>query len=305
MPPDFPLHQAPRITTSDHTRVWVLADIQPTSAERARQTLAAAVDDVLQLPERPDAVWILGDALRGPDEGLLAAVAGLFISEIGRLELPVCYLLGNHDMDLSKSRDSNLHPLLDLARGKPGWHLPDPLDGFFFARRFGPCLAVFLGDHADPSWRWWTTHGGAMEKTEGAYPHSAADYARLSRSMAGFGGPVVVASHYAFPGGQKPSKLIAQLLPLPDNVKLVLHGHAHIGDLVWNKEDPWERDHAVEGQPELRQINISALESERSPGSHSAFLDLGPQGPFRMRIRCHEQRAWTQEFRFPLKPESS
>ncbi len=49
----------------------------------------------------------------------------------------------------------------------------------------------------------------------------------------------MIASHYAFPGGQKPSALQAQLLPLPANVRALLRGHPHIGDLKWNKDDPW------------------------------------------------------------------
>ncbi len=113
--------------------------------------------------------------------------------------------------------------------------------------------------------------------------------------MAEFDGPVAIASHYALPGGQKPSGLMARLLPLPENVKLMLHGHAHIGDLVWNKDNPWQRDNPVEGHA-LRQFNISALETLRSPGSHSAVLGLSPSGLFSLRIRCHQERAWLDSF---------
>jgi hypothetical protein len=169
------------------------------------------------------------------------------------------------------------------------------LEDFYFLRRFGNCLVVFLGDHANPAGGWWTTHGGVRDGE--SYPHGASSYAALSRRLGEWDGPVIVASHYAFPGGQKPSPLQALLLPLPDNVRAVLHGHAHIGDLTWNKDDPWERLHAVTGQA-FPQFNVSALEPDRSPGSHSALLEIRPTGAMTLHIRCHEKKEWVDRFEF-------
>jgi hypothetical protein len=175
----------------------------------------------------------------------------------------------------------------------------DHLDDFFFVRRMGNCLIVFMGDHADPNGSWFTSHGGVSGESPESYPHHAASYTRLSRAMEDFEGPVIIASHYALPGGQKPSPLMARLFPLPENVTLFLHGHAHIGDLVWNKDNPWQRDNPITGHG-LRQFNISALESTRSPGSHSAILELGPSGPASLRIRSHQDRKWTETWQSPF-----
>jgi hypothetical protein len=274
--------------------IWVISDLQPPSEERARQVLHDAVDDVLSLDVAPRAIWCLGDALRGPDEKLLEVTTSVFLTELKRCGVPICYLLGNHDMDLRHKTGVPRFPLWEAARTTPGWHVQEHLEDFYFLRRFGRCLAVFLGDHADSGGGWWTTHGGVRDGEK--YPHPPEAYAALSRRLATWDGPVIVASHYAFPGGQKPSPLQAQMLPLPANVRAVLHGHAHIGDLIWNKDDPWERLHDVTGQP-LRQYNISALEPDRSPGSHSALLEISSSGAMTLRIRCHEKRRWEDHFK--------
>lgn len=274
----------------------MISDIQQTEPADALATLSAAVDDIVETGLELDQVWCLGDALRGAEPAGLEQVADIFIRQLGRLNTPVCYLLGNHDVDLKRMSDVDRHPLWERARAEPGWHVAERLDDFFFARRIGSCVAVFMGDHAHAGGDWFTTHGGVGGRARESYPYSQHDYARLARAMADFGGPVVIASHYALPGGQKPSGLMGRLLPLPGNVKLVMHGHAHIGDLVWNKDNPWQRDNPVSGQA-LRQFNVSALESVRSPGSHSAVVEITDGGPSRLRIRCHQSRKWEDDFR--------
>lgn len=294
---DFDLKNAPQLTPGTNARIWVISDIQQSAPADALATLSAAVDDVLALGLQLDAVWCLGDALRGPDEAALDEVADIFIKQLARLNLPVCYLLGNHDMDLKRVSGVDRYPLWTQALADANWQTMERIDAFYFARRFGATLVVFMGDHADPHGEWFTTHGGVSGKSPGAYPHDEATYTRVSRALADYAGPVVIAAHYAFPGGQKPAPLMARLLPLPANVKLSLHGHAHIGDLVWNKDNPWERNNPVIGQA-LRQINVSALETVRSPGSHSAILELGAGGPTALSIRCHQEKAWRESYSF-------
>lgn len=277
--------------------VWVISDIQQSEPADALATLSAAVDDILAAGVRLDAVWVLGDALRGPDLGKLEEVANIFIRQLARLGLPVCYLLGNHDVDLKRLADVDRHPLWERARLEPNWHVAAQLEDFYFTQRMGESLVVFMGDHATAGGEWFTSHGYVFGREKEKYPYDEEAYARLSREMAEFGGPVILASHYALPGGQKPSELMGRLLPLPSNVKLVLHGHAHIGDLVWNKDNPWERNNPVNGQA-LRQYNVSALETVRSAGSHSAVLEIVSSGPSLLRIRDHQMKAWVEEFKW-------
>jgi calcineurin-like phosphoesterase family protein len=291
------LSASPKLCFDRTPNIWIISDIQPVSLEQAELVLRSAVDDILELDLRPDSVWILGDAYRGKDQDLIERIVDLYVEQTNRLGVPICYLLGNHEMDLSSALDTNIFPLYE--RGKlEGWQVQGDLGEYFFSRVFGETLVVFLGDHAEAERQWWTTHGHVREARAASYPYSEKQYRNLARLMGEYEGPVIIAAHYALPGGQKPSGLLAQLRPLPPNVKLVLHGHAHIGDLVWNKADCWERLHPVEGQPGLRQINVSALEIERSPGSHSAWLRLDENGPAELRIRCHQARQWLETYNF-------
>ncbi len=256
--------------------------------------LTAAVDDLLDLDLDLAATWCLGDALCGGEEAALEEVAAASIQQLARLDVPVCYVMGNHEMDLKRRHNLDRYPLYERARDHAQWHTMPTLSDFYFARRCFNTLVIFMGDHAAADGQWWTSHGRIEDDAE-AYPHTPPQYRALRDRIAAHQGPVLTVSHYAYPGGQRPSELMRRLLPLPGNVCLHMYGHAHIGDLVHNKEKPWQRDNPVENQA-LRQFNISALETRRSPGSHSAILEFGPQGPTRLRIRCHLERRWTETF---------
>lgn len=287
---------APELTTSDRGVVWIHSDLQLASPEAARDVLAAAVDDVIDLDLNVGGIWCLGDALCGKDQDALAEVARINVEQYERLDVPVCYVMGNHEMDLRRN-GIHRYPLLDAIADHPQWHTMASRGDFYFARRFFGTMVVFMGDHlATDGALWWTTHGLLQDlQGVGVYPHQPQDYEALRKAMADHDGPVVTASHYAYPGGQRPSALMRQLLPLPDSVRLHVYGHAHIGDLVHNKVHPYRRNNPIEGQS-LRQFNISALETRRSAGSHSAFLEFGPEGPTQLRIRCHLEKRWTESF---------
>lgn len=291
------LDRAPSLTPPGRTsgRVWVHSDLQLDRPDQARQVLARTVDDVLAIGEHIDAVWCLGDALLGNREERLEEVAEVCIEQLGRVQAPICYLMGNHEMDL-RGFDPwlNRYALYERATRHPQWHTMPAMSDFYFARRMLGTLVVFMGDHAARDKSWWTSHG-RVQGGAGRYPHGPEAYAELRDAIAAYNGPAVIASHYAFPGGQRHSELMRRMLPLPANVRTHLFGHAHIGDVVYNKDDPWRREHPVTGQP-LRQFNISALENDRSPGIHSAFLDFGPDGPATLHIRCHDEQRWLDTF---------
>jgi calcineurin-like phosphoesterase family protein len=274
-----------------HTRIWVHSDLQLAEPSQAETTLATAVDDLLEQGLKLDAVWCLGDAHCGTNEASLQTVAAINVAQLRRLRAPVYYVLGNHEMDLTASGVRRF-PLHDLVTDDADWRVA-ALDEFYFCAEFGGFLVVFMGDHAAREGGWWTAHGYANGDD---YPHSSERYDALRQKMRDHNGPVVIASHYALPGGQRSAPLMERLLPLPENVRLHLHGHAHIGDLVWNKENPWQRANPVTGH-KLKQFNISALESVRTPGSHSALLELYPDGAIALRIRCHLEKQWVEEFR--------
>lgn len=276
---------------------WVFSDLQFLQAGSDGMALQNAVDDILEqaLPLR--SVWLLGDIAYGVNSENLQKATAVIPKQLSRINAPVYYILGNHEIDYFWQTQIVTPPLYGQVRGNSQWRVPE-LDSFHFSETFDETLVVFMGDHIAQDGKWASSSGDCRSEF---YPWSGADYQRLRQQMAAHDGPVVIASHYALPGGQRPSKLLRHLLPLPENVKTHLHGHAHIGDLIWNKECPWQRDNPVEGST-IRQFNISALEPERSPGSHSAILALGPNGPRRLRIRCSQKKQWVEEFLLPAPP---
>ncbi len=275
------------------TRIWVHSDLQLGTPALARETVHRAVDDLLAHDLKIDAIWCLGDALCGSDLAGLDEIARINVGEIKRLEAPLYYVLGNHEMDALRKLGIPHFPLHKLVEEEPGWRT-GAIDSFYFSEAVGRTLVVFLGDHAAKDGSWWTTNGAVYGDTA-HYPYPVDAYRRLRAAMERHDGPVIIASHYALPGGQRASDLLAPLLPLPKNVCLHLHGHAHIGDTVFNAENPWQRANPITGETRM-QYNISALESVRSPGSHSGILNLVSGIPTRLRIRCHEKGEWVDEF---------
>jgi len=288
---------------SESIHIWVHSDLQLHLPELAEETLGRAVDDLLDLRLPLDEVWCLGDALCDHKPGELEKIARINQHHLARLQAPVCYVMGNHEMDLKRIHDLDGYPLHEVARRDAMWHVAD-LESPFLVRRCGEYLVVLMGDHAAHDGRWWTTHGVLHGEVD-RYPHLPETYQRLRRRMERYDGSVILASHYAFPGGQRPSPLLSHLLPLPANVCLHLHGHAHIGDLVHNKERPWQRKNPIEGTTTCHQYNISALETLRTPGSHSALLSFGPGRPMTLRIRCHLAREWVEEFEVEIRNAGS
>jgi hypothetical protein len=274
-------------------RIWVHSDLQLSKPQLADKVLSDAVEDILSLDLNLSAAFCLGDALCGKSQPDLHAVAQATLRHNARLNIPICYVMGNHEMDLRRGAGIAQYPLFELAQTTPSWHTLNHISDFFFARKIAGTLVVFMGDHAGPDW--WTSHGSLQGPHPENYPHPPSHFQALRDAIAQYPGPCITVSHYSYPGGQRPSNLQRAMLPLPPNLLTHCYGHAHIGDLVWNKENPWQRDNPVTGQA-LRQFNISALETDRTPGSHSAILDIDPTGPTTLRIRCHQSKQWLDTF---------
>lgn len=280
---------------SDRTCIWIQSDLQLDEPEAARSVLHEAVEDIRRLSLPLAGVWCLGDALAGSDLDDLEQVAETTVQLLERLDVPICYVLGNHEMDARRELGVNHYPLYELTKNRPGWHTLRSLSDFYFSQEWFGYQVYFFGDHAAIDGSWFTSHGVVQDDPASDYPHLPSVYRRLRDEMMASSRPILTASHYAYPGGQRHSTLHEQLLPLSSMVRGHFYGHAHIGDLVFNSERPWDRKNPIIGH-ELIQYNISALESLRSPGSHSAVLSFEAGGCLRLRIRCHLQKEWIDEF---------
>lgn len=282
--------------------IWITSDLQLSNVDRARQVLRNAVDDILSLNLDLVEVWCLGDALVGANLDQLEAVADECVTSYESLGVPICYVMGNHEMDLRRGSGLNRYPLYERVQQRSGWHTMQSSPDHFFAREVLGHTVFFMGDHASEDGTWYTTSGTVRGEKAENYPHMQLGYLQLREAIARSTRPVITVSHYAFRGGQRPSALLDPLLPLPSNVRAHFHGHAHIGDLIWNGDDPWERVHPITSS-RASQFNVSALETERSPGSHSAVLTFCDDGSLRIQFRCHEAREWLEQHEIP--PEGS
>lgn len=274
--------------------VWISSDLQLHRADLAREVLQNAVEDVLRLEIPLTEAWCLGDALVGARLEALEHVADASVELYERLGVPICYVMGNHEMDLQRKSRLNRFPLYDRVRNRPGWQTMNSRSDAFFVRDVLGHRVFFMGDHAAEDGSWWTT-AGRIYGDEEKYPHPPDAFVRLRAAIAESSLPVLTASHYAFQGGQRPNPLQDLVLPLPPNVRAHFHGHAHIGDLVWNRDNPWMRSNPI-AHSERRQFNVSALETERTEGSHSAFLFFEDDGSLSIRFRCHQTRKWLERF---------
>lgn len=271
--------------------MWISSDLQLEDPEVARSILTQAIDDVRQMNLPLVGAWCLGDALVGANLPALEKTAQAVVELYERLSVPVRYVMGNHEKDYCRLRGKGRFPLHEQVRDRVGWATTGSPSDFYFSEPWCGYQVFFFNDQADPEGKWIATHHKRPEQWPKGYPNKQELWQAVRQEMATSPLPVITVSHYAFPGGQRPSSVLEQLLPLPDTVRCHLYGHAHIGDLVWNKACPWERQHHVDGQ-DIPQFNVSALESLRSPGSHSAILEFGPAGALQLRIRCHLQRRW-------------
>ncbi|NLK07458.1 MAG: hypothetical protein GX316_02020 [Firmicutes bacterium] len=277
--------------------VWIMSDthfIEPEDLE----IFYSALDDIQELEVNLTGIWLLGDIVGGHDMKTLDKTAEIFVEHCESLGVPICYVMGNHEMDIRRSKGINRFPIHEAALKRPNWHAACNLTDFYFSKEFLGHRVYFFGDHVAEDAGWFTSHGEVVSEGNAKYPHLPEGYVRLKEEMAHETLPIITAAHYAFPGGQRASGLLDHLLPLPKQVRVHLYGHGHIGDPIWNPIDTWEREHTVKGQ-DLMQYNISSFETYRTPGSFSALLFGGPDEDLDLWIRCHVEKRWVAHYVIP------
>ena len=272
-----------------------MSDLQQSLPAEARRCLTAATDDFDSLGLPVEQIWYLGDAVEGTSLDRLDEMAAMQVQRLGRYNVPVKYVLGNHDFDhLTEQRGATgrTAAFRDAVLGVPTWRTTDAIESFHFVDRIGDFTVLFLSDHADPAGRWISTHG-TVHGDATLYPHSPAAYQQLRDQLADVGGPVITCSHYAFAGGNRPSGLHDLMLPLPPSVKLHLYGHAHIGDAAWAGKDLYRKIACVDDHPVV-QCDIASLEDGRGTAIRSAVLEIYRDHSLGLFFRNHTKREWEE-----------
>jgi|GEM_PF-639427 len=291
--PEIIFSQRPR----PRWRVWVFSDLQQSEPSRAERCMRIAVDDFQRLNLPCDQLWYLGDAVEGENPELVRQMVQIQLELLRPLGVPLRYVNGNHDFDLFQF-DPNLPlqtPFWAAVSAQPGWRTTARLDEFYFWEELGGVHVLFMSDHCDvhanPP-RWTSTHG-ALQRGPEQYPHSAAVWADLKAQIAAKTGPVIIAGHGAFPGGNRAGALMQRLLPLPENVKLVLYGHAHIGDLRLVKENVYRKIAYVDHQ-RIPQVDVASLEDARGDEIRSAIVEYHTDGSLLVLFRDHKCARWPE-----------
>jgi hypothetical protein len=276
-------------------RVWVISDLQQSIPAEARRCLSTAVEDYRSLHLPIEQIWYLGDAVEGAQLDHLEEMAAMQAEVLASFGVPLRYVLGNHDLDLLRLDPGAREPTAsfrDAVLRTPNWRTTDSIESFYFIDRIGEFTVAFFSDHADPTGRWFSTHG-LIHGDAGAYPHDAMAYRRVRDEIAATPGPVITCSHYAFAGGNRPSALHDLMLPLPANIRLHLYGHAHIGDAAWAGKDLYRKIACVDNH-RIVQCDIASLEDGRGSATRSMLLEIYADRSLGLYFRNHSTRRWEE-----------
>lgn len=282
-----------RTAQSVRKRVWIFSDLQLQVPEESRRCFETAIQDYKHLNLPCDYIWYLGDATEGKNEDALREMCDMQIEGLKSLNVPVRYVMGNHEFDLLRS-GVNRTPFFEAATKVPGWKSIERIDDFYFFEHVGDYMVAFFSDHADAHGKWCTGNGEVRGNAE-MYPYTRSSYEEVTEILSNCELPVLTVSHYAFEGGNRPSALLNQLLPLPANVKIHFHGHAHIGDQKWAGVDCHRQISTVVSQ-DIAQINVSSLENIRGSGIRSVFLEMYEDQRLGVFFRNHQLREWSAIF---------
>lgn len=276
-------------------KVWVLSDLQQRDPARARECLDICLADFAAMGNPADMIWYLGDGVEGSDYAHLLSMCEMQERAFGDTGLPLCYTLGNHDLEyaLSESQQAKepIIPFYETVKRHPGWHTLNEYTDRYFRVELGNHAVYFFSDHIAPDKSWVYIHGDIWGDKE-AYPYYD-DADKIRQQMAQEDRPIITASHYSFAGGNRASRMQSRLQPLPEQVKLHLYGHAHIGDHDWAREHAWRRICWVDWQ-DIPQINVSSFEHVRGKTCRSVLLHIYEDDSFGIFFRNHDHHCFSE-----------
>lgn len=280
-------------------QIWVISDLQTPSSEEAEHCLGTAIEDIAKLEGELDYIWYLGDAITGTNLAMNRQVTETQVGLLEQLGTPLRFVMGNHDLDSTKDTGEFVSPFYDVVRSHENWRTTANPDEFYFFEEIGNWTALFLSDHVDADGQWSVTHGKIHGDSD-RYPYTAADYREVSEQLKSQDRPVIAAGHNAFPGGNRPAEIQRQFFPLPENIRLHLYGHAHIGDEEWVGEHAYRTISYIDHH-RIPQVDVASLEERRGDTVRSAILNLYTGGECGVFVRDHRQEVWLESYHVHTK----
>jgi len=288
-----------------HTRFWLFSDLQQSSPELAERYFSAAMDDFDGLKLAIDGICYLGDASEGVNLPDIITMLTMQLGYLDALHVPIYYTMGNHELDYYRhavchGNDKPRIPFYDAVCKRPNWHLVRSHDQFWFAEEMPEFTMLFFTDHAALDGSWYAFHQmlpdpKGLYPFPGEYPYTKKDWEDVRDRFANTGKPIFTFAHCSFPGGNRPSAFLEQILPLPENFRAHFYGHAHIGDHYWAKKDLYRQIACVDDHPVL-QFDIASLDHRRGSTVRSAIFDTYGDGKYGVFFRDHVNRRWEQFF---------
>lgn len=279
-------------------RIWIISDLQQSIPEDARYCMTCAINDFKQLSLDCQRIIYLGDAVEGHNLKFLESMANMQISELETLNTMTCYVAGNHDFDYylhnKNSLDNIVLPFYETVKKHPLWKTSENLQDYYYIEEFEDFAFVYLSDHAAPDGSWYTSHGSVHGDISN-YPYDIKAYQLLNEKISSLQKPIFTFSHYAFSGGNRPSSLMNQMLPLPENIVLHFYGHAHIGDSVWAGKECFRKISNIDNQ-NIPQIDVASLENHRGNAIRSVFLEMYGNGEYGIFFRNHTLMKWDEMY---------
>ena len=278
-------------------KIWIFSDLQQSNPNYAKECLDISMEDYDRLGAPADMIWYLGDSVEGSNKEHLLKMCRMQEEAFARTKLPLCYAIGNHDLEYScyHKEEPLFLPFYDTVKEHPGWYPAKSSADPYFKVALGDFMVYFFCDHSASDLSWMAIHG---EFHGEGYPHEQT-FARIREEIASLKQPVITAAHYSFAGGNRASGLLSRMFPLPDNVKIHFYGHAHIGDVTWAKEHAYRRICWVDWH-DIPQINVSSFEHIRGHKCRSVFLHIYEDQSMGIFFRNHDDHVFSECY-FPAK----
>ena len=117
-------------------KIWILSDLQQKDPERARECLDISMTDYESMGAPADMIWYLGDSIEGTNREHLTQMCQMQEQAFERTGLPLCYVMGNHELDYSRAKEHEQEPVFlpfyEMVKRHEGWHTtPAYTDPYF------------------------------------------------------------------------------------------------------------------------------------------------------------------------------